>query len=48
MADSGQAKEGSHGNGLINMRRRAQESGIEFTLNSVKNEGTEIIIHFRI
>jgi signal transduction histidine kinase len=48
MVDSRQAKEGSHGNGLINMRRRAQESGIEFTLNSVENEGTEIIIHFRI
>ncbi len=27
--DSSQVKKGSHGNGLINMRRRAQESGID-------------------
>jgi len=46
--DSGQIKKGSHGNGLINMRRRAQESGIDFKLNSAEREGTEIIMHFKI
>jgi signal transduction histidine kinase len=41
-------KKGSHGNGLINMRRRAQESGIEFSIHSESDSGTEIVIQFRI
>jgi enediyne biosynthesis protein E4 len=40
--------EGSHGNGLINMRRRAQESGISFVIKSKKDSGTEIILQFKI
>jgi signal transduction histidine kinase len=32
--DSRQVKKGSHGNGLVNMRRRAQESDITFSLQS--------------
>jgi signal transduction histidine kinase len=46
--DSQQVKKGSHGNGLVNMRRRAQESGIDFTIHSSINGGTEIIISFKI
>lgn len=46
--DSGQVMKGSHGNGLVNMRKRAQESGIEIKINSAENEGTEIVMHFKI
>ncbi len=46
--DSSQVKKGSHGNGLINMRRRAQESSIEFSINSREGEGTEIVMQFKI
>jgi hypothetical protein len=46
--DSGQVKKGSHGNGLVNMRRRAQEAGIEFEIHSHTGEGTEIVMKFRI
>ena len=46
--NSGQLKKGSHGNGLVNMRRRAQESGIDFSINSVESAGTEIVMHFKI
>ncbi|MBK6963015.1 MAG: VCBS repeat-containing protein [Bacteroidales bacterium] len=48
MADSGQVKKGSYGNGLVNMRRRAQEAGIEFEIHSREGEGTEIAMKFRI
>lgn len=48
IADSGQVKKGSHGNGLVNMRRRAQESGIDFNIISGEGEGTEIVLHFKI
>jgi signal transduction histidine kinase len=41
-------RKGSHGNGLVNMRRRAQESGIELTIRPGENTGTEIIMHFKI
>ncbi len=43
-----QIQRGSHGNGLINMRRRAQDSAIELQINSSKGAGTEIVIHFKI
>jgi signal transduction histidine kinase len=46
--DSIQFKKGSHGNGLINMRRRALESGIEFNIISAEGAGTEIVMHFKI
>ena len=39
---------GSHGNGLVNMRRRASESGINFQLQSVVGSGTRIEISFKI
>jgi len=39
---------GSHGNGLVNMKRRAIESKIEFEILSCRNAGTEIILHFKI
>jgi signal transduction histidine kinase len=39
---------GVQGNGLINMRRRARESVIEFSIHSVEGVGTEIIMHFKI
>ncbi|MCX6249724.1 MAG: FG-GAP-like repeat-containing protein [Bacteroidetes bacterium] len=48
MVDSKQTKKGSHGNGLVNMRRRAQESEIDFTIHSGEGAGTEIIMHFKI
>jgi signal transduction histidine kinase len=41
-------KKGSHGNGLVNMRRRAQESGIDLTIRPGENSGTEIIMLFKI
>jgi hypothetical protein len=37
-----------HGNGLVNMRKRATESGIEFRIDSVNGAGTEIILNFKI
>lgn len=46
--DSKQVKKGSHGNGMVNMRRRAQESEIEFYINSIEDEGTEIVMQFKI
>jgi signal transduction histidine kinase len=46
--DSGLLKKGSHGNGLVNMRKRAQESGIDFNIISSENAGTEIVMHFKI
>jgi hypothetical protein len=44
--DSFQA--GSHGNGLVNMRRRASESGIELVIHSAQGSGTRIKLLFRI
>ncbi|MFZ4547758.1 MAG: sensor histidine kinase, partial [Bacteroidales bacterium] len=41
-------KKGSHGNGLVNMRRRAQESGIDFSILPTPNSGVEIRLHFKI
>jgi signal transduction histidine kinase len=46
-APKGLAK-GSHGNGLVNMRKRAQESGMEIIINSGTARGTEIILQFKI
>ena len=43
-----QNRKGSHGNGLVNMRRRAQESGISFNIKSADGAGTEIIMYFKI
>ena len=45
---SGLPKKGSHGNGLVNMRRRAQESGIEIRIQSGEGTGTEIFLQFTI
>jgi signal transduction histidine kinase len=39
---------GSHGNGLVNMSRRSEESGIDFKILSAKSTGTEILLHFVI
>ncbi len=41
-------KKGAQGNGLVNMRRRAQESGIGFDLRSEEGTGTEISLNFKI
>ena len=38
----------SHGNGLINMRKRALESGIEFSIHSGPGKGTTIVLRFQI
>jgi len=38
----------SRGNGLINIRRRAEESGIQLEINSVIGSGTRIILTFKI
>ncbi len=46
--ESSKAGKRSQGNGLINMRRRAQEAGIEFAIHSHQGEGTEITMKFRI
>jgi signal transduction histidine kinase len=46
--DTREVKKGAVGNGLLNMHRRAQESGIAFQIRSVKGAGTEIIMHFKI
>jgi signal transduction histidine kinase len=48
MADSMQVKSGWHGNGLINIRKRAQESGIELSIHSGEGTGTEIVMQFKI
>jgi signal transduction histidine kinase len=48
MVETTQLRKGSHGNGLINMRRRAQDSGIDFTIASFKDQGTEISMLFKI
>jgi signal transduction histidine kinase len=48
IAGSKQLKKGSHGNGLINMRRRAQESNFEFAIISGDGTGTEIVMYFKI
>ncbi|MGA2823990.1 MAG: FG-GAP-like repeat-containing protein, partial [Bacteroidales bacterium] len=39
---------GSHGNGLVNMRRRASESSILLTVDSEQDKGTRIELSFRI
>jgi signal transduction histidine kinase len=39
---------GSHGNGLVNMRRRAAESGIELQVQPTIGAGTRIEISFKI
>jgi len=41
-------KKGSHGNGLVNMRRRAQESGIDIAIISNGVTGVEIELRFKI
>ncbi len=48
ISNSGRFKKGQHGNGLINMRQRAGESGIDLKIHSGEGEGTEIVLHFRI
>ncbi len=47
-SDSNRPQTGSHGNGMVNMRRRALESGIEFNIHSDTGVGTEIILSFKI
>ena len=48
MLVSTQKTKGSHGNGLLNMRRRAQESGMELDIHFTEGTGTEIILQFKI
>ncbi len=48
MSENAALKKGSHGNGLVNMRRRAQESGINFSILPAQNSGVEIRLHFKI
>lgn len=48
IVSSGKNQKGSHGNGLVNMTRRAQESGMEFNIISGEHAGTEISIQFII
>jgi signal transduction histidine kinase len=48
MSENTALKKGSHGNGLVNMRRRAQESGIDFSILPAPNSGVEIKLHFKI
>ena len=38
----------SHGNGLVNMRRRAREAKIDLDIISAAGKGTEIVMKFRI
>jgi hypothetical protein len=47
-SDNRQASQAAHGNGLLNMRKRAQESGMGLTINSIPGSGTEIILKFKI
>ena len=47
-ADSGRAGQSAHGNGLLNMRKRAQESSIGLEISSTPGSGTEIIMKFKI
>jgi signal transduction histidine kinase len=46
--ESGLEKKGSHGNGLVNMRRRALESGIDIRISTDEGKGTEIVMQFTI
>jgi signal transduction histidine kinase len=55
ITDSKLARKGSHGNGLVNMRRRAEEADIGFSLQSAvggqrsaEGSGVEIILQFKI
>ncbi|MCX6306900.1 MAG: FG-GAP-like repeat-containing protein [Bacteroidetes bacterium] len=48
MDEAGHEKKGSHGNGLINMRKRALESGIGFDIHSARGKGTEIVLQLKI
>ncbi len=41
-------REGAHGNGLVNMRRRASESGIEFRIQTTIGLGSVIELSFKI
>lgn len=38
----------SHGNGLVNIRRRAQESHIDISISSKESKGTAISLQFKI
>ncbi|MGC4101226.1 tetratricopeptide repeat-containing sensor histidine kinase [Ferruginibacter sp.] len=47
VADDGKGMEkidGVEGNGLINMKTRAKETGMELTIESTKNEGTVLLL----
>jgi signal transduction histidine kinase len=46
--DSMKTEGRAHGNGLVNMRKRAQESGIEFDIRPGELKGTEIFMRFGI
>jgi signal transduction histidine kinase len=48
MSEPDHTSDGLQGNGLINMRRRAHESGISFNISSSRGSGTEIILQFKI
>jgi signal transduction histidine kinase len=43
-----QAGQDSPGNGLANMRKRAQESGIDISIQSGRGTGTEIVLLLKI
>ena len=43
-----QAKQGSGGNGLLNMRKRAEEMGGSFDIQSSPGHGTRIVFDFRL
>jgi signal transduction histidine kinase len=43
-----QLKPGSGGNGLLNMRKRAEELGGSFEINSLPSKGTKVMLIFRL
>ncbi len=47
-SDSGKTGQAVHGNGLLNMQKRAQESGLGLKINSMPGSGTEIVMNFKI
>jgi signal transduction histidine kinase len=48
MSNSGNQAKSSHGNGLINMKKRALENGIELVIDSSEGRGTQIRMAIRI
>ena len=48
MSNSGNQAKSSRGNGLINMKKRAVENGIELVIDSSEGRGTQIRMAIRI